>query len=123
MATEVSTQRAQRSKGAKGMLDRLVGNRIKSGQTRQSEVVMSQTWQLQDAKNKFSQVVKDAVSIGPQIITRHGAEVAVVLSYQEYRQMVAARGKLSDFFRSSPLADVELDLSRDASPTRLDTPL
>lgn len=84
---------------------------------------MNQIWQLQDAKNKFSQVVKDAVSTGPQIITRHGAEVAVVLSYQEYRQMVAARGKLSDFFRSSPLANVELDLSREASPARLDTPL
>ena len=54
---------------------------------------MSQIWQLQDAKNKFSQVINDAVSAGPQIITRHGAEVAVVLSYQEYKQMVAARGR------------------------------
>jgi prevent-host-death family protein len=79
---------------------------------------MSQIWQLQDAKNKFSQVVKDAVGEGPQIITKHGAEVAVVLSYEEYKQMIAARGKLSDFFRSSPLAEVELDLSRDTSPAR-----
>ena len=84
---------------------------------------MNQIWQLQDAKNKFSQVINDAVSAGPQIITLHGAEVAVVLSYQEYRQMVAARGKLSDFFRSSPLANVALDLSRDASPARPDAPL
>jgi prevent-host-death family protein len=83
---------------------------------------MSQTWQLQDAKNKFSQVVKDAVG-GPQIITKHGAEVAVVLSYEEYKQMIAARGKLSDFFRSSPLAELELDLSRDTSPGRPDIEL
>ena len=81
---------------------------------------MSHTWQLQEAKNKFSQVVKDAVSSGPQIITKHGAEVAVVLSYEEYKQMIAARGKLSDFFRKSPLAEVELDLSRDTSPVRPD---
>ena len=81
---------------------------------------MSHTWQLQEAKNKFSQVVKDAVSSGPQTITKHGAEVAVVLSYEEYKQMIAARGKLSDFFRKSPLAEVELDLSRDTSPVRPD---
>ena len=84
---------------------------------------MSQIWQLQEAKNKFSQVVKDAVGEGPQIITKHGAEVAVVLSYEEYKQMIAARGKLSDFFRSSPLAEVELDLSRDTSPARPDIEL
>ncbi|MBK7918747.1 MAG: type II toxin-antitoxin system Phd/YefM family antitoxin [Chloroflexi bacterium] len=84
---------------------------------------MSHTWQLQEAKNKFSQVVNDALSAGPQIITKHGTEVAVVLSFAEYKQMAAAHGKLSDFFRSSPLADVELDLSRDSSPIRPDVPL
>lgn len=84
---------------------------------------MNQIWQLQEAKNKFSQVVKDAVGEGPQLITKHGTEVAVVLSYQTYKQMIAARGKLSDFFRSSPLAAVDLDLSRDTSPTRPDIQL
>ncbi len=45
---------------------------------------MSKTWQLQEAKNKFSRVVDDAVNSGPQIITRHGVEVAIVISYASH---------------------------------------
>jgi prevent-host-death family protein len=81
------------------------------------------TWQLQEAKNKFSRVVDDAVNQGPQIITRHGAEVAIVISYERYQEIVSARGKLSDFFRESPLAGAELDLSRDKSDAREDVAL
>jgi prevent-host-death family protein len=82
-----------------------------------------QVWQLQEAKNKFSRVVKDAARRGPQIVTRHGTKVAVVLSYEEYQRMTATQGKLSDFFRASPLAGVELDLTRDASQGRPDVEL
>jgi antitoxin Phd len=80
-------------------------------------------WQLQTAKNKFSQVVAEAIQDGPQIITRHGVEVAVLLSYQEYKQLVSAskqaQTKLSQFFRESPLVEEELDLSRDQSDARV----
>ena len=76
------------------------------------------TWQLQDAKNKFSRVVENAVNDGPQIITKHGVEVAIVISYAEYQKMIASRGKLSTFFQESPLVDVELDLARDKSEAR-----
>ena len=79
---------------------------------------MIQIWQLQEAKNKLSRVVENAVNSGPQIITRHGVEVAIVLSFAEYQKMVASRGKLSTFFRESPLAEAELDLSRDKSDAR-----
>ncbi|MBP7963313.1 MAG: type II toxin-antitoxin system Phd/YefM family antitoxin [Caldilineaceae bacterium] len=79
---------------------------------------MIQSWQLQDAKNKFSKVIDDAVQVGPQLITRRGAEVAIVLSYAEYQRMVAAKSPLSIFFQNSPLADGELDLSRDHSGLR-----
>ncbi len=82
-----------------------------------------QLWQLQDAKNKFSEVVDNAIAHGPQIITRHGVETAVVLSFQEYRRMVLRQGKLSDFFRKSPLVGVELDLSRDRRGWRDDVEL
>jgi prevent-host-death family protein len=47
-------------------------------------------WQLQGAKNKFSQVVTEAMHAGPQIITRHGVEVAVLLSYQEYKKIIGS---------------------------------
>jgi prevent-host-death family protein len=79
---------------------------------------MIQSWQLQDAKNKFSKVIDDAIHEGPQLITRRGAEVAIVLSYAEYQRMVAAKPPLSDFFQNSPLAGEELDLSRDQSGLR-----
>lgn len=79
---------------------------------------MIRSWQLQEAKNKFSRVVQDAMNDGPQIITKHGVEVAIVLSYAEYQKMIASRGKLSTFFRDSPLVDVELDLARDKSEAR-----
>ncbi len=84
---------------------------------------MADTWQLQEAKNKLSKVVEQAIRQGPQIITRHGVEVAIVLSYDEYRRMTAAQEKLSVFFQKSPLSGSELDLTRDASPVREDITL
>jgi antitoxin Phd len=76
------------------------------------------SWQLQEAKNKLSRVVENAVNDGPQIITKRGVEVAIVISYAEYQEMIASRGKLSTFFRESPLVDIELDLTRDKSEAR-----
>ena len=64
---------------------------------------MIQIWQLQEAKNKLSRVIENAVNSGPQIITKRGVEVAIVLSYAEYQKMIASRGSLADFFRGSPL--------------------
>lgn len=84
---------------------------------------MVQTWQVQEAKNKFSQVIDDAINSGPQIITRRGVEVAIVLSYPEYKRMVASRQRLSEFFRESPLAGMDLDLARDKSEARSDIQL
>jgi prevent-host-death family protein len=81
---------------------------------------MSRTWQLQEAKSKLSEVVDEALSDGPQLITRRGVETAVLLSYADYQQMLLNRQKLSDFFRQSPLVDADLDLSRDPSPLRAD---
>lgn len=74
---------------------------------------MNQMWQLQEAKNKFSQVVEKAMVTGPQIVTKHGKETVVVLSYAEYRTMISKQDNLLAFFRNSPLVDSEIDLSRD----------
>jgi prevent-host-death family protein len=84
---------------------------------------MNQVWQLQEAKNKFSRVIDNALQRGPQIITKHGTEVAIVLSYAEYRKLIAGRKRLSQFFRESPLVGVELDLARDKSEARADLEL
>jgi antitoxin Phd len=82
-----------------------------------------QTWQLQEARNRFNKVIDNAQHDGPQFITKHGEEVAVVLSAEEYHKLVGARKKLSDFFKESPLVDSGLDLSRDKSPIRPDSVL
>ena len=84
---------------------------------------MKRVWQLQEAKNKLSEVVDEAIRHGPQVITRRGVEVAIVLSYSEYRKMIASRKKLSHFFRKSPLVGVDLDLDRDTSSLRGDIAL
>ena len=84
---------------------------------------MIRSWQLQEAKNKLSQVVEDAVHDGPQVITKHGVEVAIIMSYAEYQKMIASKGKLSAFFRDSPLVGIELELARDKSDVRGDLDL
>ena len=73
---------------------------------------MSRSWQLQEAKNKLSEVVRYAMGEGPQTITVRGREAVVVLSAEDYRRLVRPEVGLSEFLRSSPLADVELDLTR-----------
>lgn len=84
---------------------------------------MTRVWQLQEAKNKFSEVVEEAVKNGPQVITKRGIETAIVLSYAEYRKITLNQQKLSDFFRESPLVEADLDLSRDMSGLREDIAL
>jgi prevent-host-death family protein len=79
---------------------------------------MNGVWQLQEAKNKLSKVINEATGRGPQVITKHGVEVAIVLSSDDYRKLLASQKKLADFFRASPLAEVELDLTRDKSEVR-----
>ena len=75
-----------------------------------------QSWQLQEAKNKLSQVIDDALTGEPQVITRRGEEVVIVLALSEYQRLTGADESLVEFFRRSPLAGVDLDFSRDDSP-------
>ena len=69
-------------------------------------------WQLQDAKNRFSELVRKAREEGPQVIAMHGRDAVVVVSANEFRILSQPRGSLVDFFRKSPLAGVNLDLDR-----------
>ena len=75
-------------------------------------------WQLQDAKARFSQVVKSAVSDGPQEITVHGRPAAVVLSADEYTRLAGTKPSFVDFVRESPLFNAPLVVKRDKSRTR-----
>ena len=73
---------------------------------------MSAAWQVQDAKNRFSEMLERARKDGPQTVTRHGRKVAVVLSHEEFEKLSRPKDSLIDFFRNSPLAGVELDITR-----------
>ncbi len=77
---------------------------------------MNGVWQLQDAKNKLSEVINRALTQGPQLITKHGEKTVVVVSYTEYEKLLKSQDKLSEFFRASPLAGI--DLARDKSLPR-----
>ena len=73
---------------------------------------MRTAWALQDAKNRFSEVVEEAMHKGPQWITRRGQDAVVVVSAPEYRKMKKRKSSLVEFFRESPLFGQELDLRR-----------
>ena len=56
------------------------------------------TWQLQDAKNHFSEVVDSALPGKPQHVTRRGREAVVVLAATDYRRLMRAeRGAAPSF--------------------------
>ena len=76
------------------------------------------SWQIQEAKARLSEVVKKAAREGPQHITLHGRPAAVVLSAAEYQRLRKRSQRFIDFVRSSPLSEVELDLTRDRSLAR-----
>jgi prevent-host-death family protein len=47
-------------------------------------------WALQDAKNRFSEVVDAAVRGEPQVVTRRGVDTAVIIAYAHYADMTAS---------------------------------
>lgn len=79
---------------------------------------MDDRWQLQEAKNRLSEVVRKAREDGPQVITVHGADAVVVVSTDQYRKLSRRKGTLTEFFRRSPLVGVDLDIVRRADTGR-----
>jgi prevent-host-death family protein len=74
--------------------------------------MLNKSWQLQEAKNKFSYLVDLARSTGPQIVTRHGKEVAVLISISEYKKLIKPNTNLLEFFLKSPLTGIDLEIDR-----------
>lgn len=81
-------------------------------------VTKTKKWQLQEAKNRFSEVVRKASEEGPQTVTKHGKDSVVVLSAEDYRKLEQPKTSLADFFQKSPLSKVKIDLTRDKSLSR-----
>ena len=79
---------------------------------------MKSTWQLQEAKNHFSEVVEEALTHGPQTVTRNGHEAVIVISAHEYRKRSRPKNSFIALMRKSPLRGIKLDLRRERSRER-----
>ncbi|MEA2236824.1 MAG: hypothetical protein QOC81_1548 [Thermoanaerobaculia bacterium] len=79
--------------------------------TRKQEADNAARWAVQDARARFSEVVRKAKTEGPQWITVHGREEVVVIPVEEYRRM---KGQpmgdvLIKMMQDSPLGDIEFE--------------
>ena len=75
-------------------------------------------WQLQDAKNRFSEIVNKALQDGPQVVTRRGKKTVVIMSVEQYQSLVRPQIDIVDFFQKSPLRGEDLDLTRKKDSAR-----
>ncbi|MBI5119922.1 MAG: type II toxin-antitoxin system Phd/YefM family antitoxin [Rhodospirillales bacterium] len=75
-------------------------------------------WQVQEAKARFSELLRHAAKDGPQAITVRGQTTAVVVSKTEYERLKGRKPSLVKLMQSSPLAGVDLDTKRDRSLPR-----
>lgn len=58
---------------------------------------MNKSWQVQEAKARFSEFLSASLTEGPQIVTRRGVQTAVLVPIDKWRQMEkAARPRLKD---------------------------
>jgi len=83
------------------------------------KVAKKNTWSLQDAKARFSEVVRLAETQGPQHVTRHGGEAVVIIRSEEYAKLKGGAAKsLVDVLINAPFRSDDLDFSRITGPAR-----
>ena len=72
------------------------------------------SWQLQEAKQKFSELVRRTIEEGPQTVTRRGEEIVVVVPVEEFRRMTGDKLDFKEFLMSGPdLSILDLERSRE----------
>jgi antitoxin Phd len=74
---------------------------------------MNKTWQLHDAKYKFSEMVDCANTQGAQIVTRRGKKAVVIMAFEEYKHLQRQNSSLAQFLLTSPLSGSELKIEHD----------
>jgi prevent-host-death family protein len=77
-------------------------------------------WQVQEAKQRFSELVRRAEADGAQFISRHGDVVVVVLDVAEYQRLTAHAPDFKEFLLGGPSADVPTLTRRDDGHRRID---
>jgi len=95
----------------------------KSGETpptkpRKTKVVGH--WLLQDAKARFSELVRRVHSEGPQHVTVHGRDEVVVIAADEFRRLKGERtgAALVEAMRGSPYRGIDIEPARAPLPVR-----
>ena len=78
-------------------------------------------WRLQDAKARFSELVRMAHSDGPQHVTLHGRDAVVVVDADEFNSLKGARtgALLIDALQASPHRQIAIEPRRSAMPVRV----
>lgn len=76
-------------------------------------------WQLQTAKQKFSELVDRALAEGPQVVTRRGREVVVVVGVDEYRRLRGGERDFKRFLLEGPPYFDDLELERSSESPRI----
>lgn len=80
------------------------------------------TWQLQDARRRFSEVVDLALTQGPQRVTRHGRNAVIILSEDEWRRLTENRPSFGTLLASFPAEADDLPARRPARIVAGDEP-
>jgi prevent-host-death family protein len=77
-------------------------------------------WLLQDAKARFSELVRRVRSEGPQHVTVHGRDEVVVISAEEFHRLKGDRTgeALIAAMQASPYRDIDIEPQRDRMPVR-----
>ncbi len=74
-------------------------------------------WQIQEAKARFSEMVRRTLKEGAQTVTRHGQPVAVLVPADEYRRLRSGGKSFKTLLASAPLEGIEIRRSRDTGRT------
>ena len=72
-----------------------------------------QTWQFEQAKNRFGELVDMALTQGPQLVTRHGEEAVVIIAVREYRRLSGVGPSLRSTLLNAPRGE-PLSIDRSA---------
>jgi prevent-host-death family protein len=86
--------------------------KIKTGRA----IASMQSWKLEDAKARFSEVVRLASTDGPQLVTVRGKEAAIILDPETYRQLLPPseeQPSLVDFLQSLDFSGIDLEREED----------
>jgi len=72
------------------------------------------SWQIQEAKQRFSELVQRTLDEGPQVVTKHGREVVVVIPAEQFHQLTKPKLNFKEFLQTMPeIPDEYLERIRD----------